>query len=403
MVAYAWGVALFLVGACASIALHEAGHLLAAKAFGMKVRRYFVGYGPTAFSVNRGGAEYGLKWLPFGGFCDIAGMTTSDELKPGESPRAMWRFAAWKRTAVMGSGVVVNFALGFLVLYFMAVSTGLPNIAGTPEVSTVAECVTDARTPEQAANPVCGPGDPAPAKSAGIEVGDEIVSVAGQPIGTYSEAIAVIRRASGPTPVEIRRDGSVRQVSVDVVTVDRPLQQEGRTTVAGAGSIGVNFPLSYDYTPITAVAGAAGFTGDMFVRTWERLVELPQRIPAVVEAIFGGDRDPETPVSVVGMSRIGGEAVQHGLWELFLLLLAGLNFFLGAFNMLPLLPMDGGHIAIIWYERVRDLIRRMRGRAASGPVDYTRLSAVTAVIVLAGGIVMLLTIVADIVNPIRVI
>ena len=121
----------------------------------------------------------------------------------------------------------------------------------------------------------------------------------------------------------------------------------------------------------------------------------------MVNAIFGGERDPNTPVSVVGASRIGGEAVERGLWQLFFLLLASLNFFIGVFNLLPLLPMDGGHIAVVWYERVRDWIRKLRGKAAGGPVDYTKLSAVTMVLVLIGGAVTLLTVTADIVNPIR--
>jgi membrane-associated protease RseP (regulator of RpoE activity) len=120
-----------------------------------------------------------------------------------------------------------------------------------------------------------------------------------------------------------------------------------------------------------------------------------------VKAIFGGERDPNTPVSVVGASRIGGEAVEAGLWSLFLLLLASLNFFVGVFNLLPLLPLDGGHIAVTWYEKVRDWVRRARGLAAGGPVDYTKLSAVAAVLVFLGGAVTLLTVTADIVNPIR--
>jgi len=139
----------------------------------------------------------------------------------------------------------------------------------------------------------------------------------------------------------------------------------------------------------------------MFSETAQRLVEFPERIPAVVTAIFGGERDPNTPVSVVGASRIGGEAVEQGIWVLFFFLLASLNFFIGVFNLLPLLPLDGGHIAVVWYERVRDWIRGLRGKAAGGPVDYTKLSGITMVLVLIGGAVTLLTVTADIVNPIR--
>jgi membrane-associated protease RseP (regulator of RpoE activity) len=159
---------------------------------------------------------------------------------------------------------------------------------------------------------------------------------------------------------------------------------------------------SFDYTAVSAIGGSLSFAGTMFAQTFEKLIEFPQRIPAVVEAIFGGERDPETPVSVVGASRIGGEAVEAGLWQLFLLLLAGLNFFMGVFNLLPLLPMDGGHLAVTWYEHIRNWLRERRGKTAAAPVDYTKLSGITMVLVVIGGAVLLLTVTADIVNPIRI-
>ncbi|UQS23295.1 site-2 protease family protein [Amycolatopsis thermalba] len=403
--AYVFGVVLFALGICVSVALHEAGHMLTAKAFGMKVRRYFVGFGPTVFSFRRGETEYGLKWIPLGGFCDIAGMTALDEVKPDEAPRAMWRFKTWKRTVVMAAGSVTHFILGFVVLYLMAATMGLPNAVGKPQISTVSECVRSATTDEEFANPVCRPGDAAPAKSGGIQPGDEIVSVNGTRTPTYSDVTAAIQQLSGPTRFEVERDGRIVPLTVDVVRVDRPVTDpanpNGPEKVVSVGSIGVTFQRMFEYNAITAIAGAAGFTGDMFVQTWQRLLEFPERIPAVVSSIFGGERDPNTPVSVVGASRIGGEAVEAGLWSLFLLLLASLNFFVGVFNLLPLLPLDGGHIAVIWYERVRDWIRKLRGKAAGGPVDYSKLSAVTVVLVLIGGAVTLLTVTADIVNPIR--
>ncbi|GHF30155.1 Zn-dependent protease [Amycolatopsis deserti] len=404
--AYVFGVVLFALGICVSVALHEAGHMLTAKAFGMKVRRYFVGFGPKVFSFRRGETEYGLKWIPLGGFCDIAGMTALDEVTPDEAPRAMWRFKTWKRTVVMAAGSATHFILGFVVLYLMAATMGLPNaVVGKPAISAVADCVRSATTDEEFANPVCRPGDAAPAKTGGIQPGDEIVSVNGTRTETYSDVTALIQKLSGPTRFEVERDGRIVPLTVDVVRVDRPVPDpanpSGPDKIVSVGSIGVTFPNTLKYNAVTAIGGAATFTGDMFVQTWQRLLEFPERIPAVVSSIFGGERDPNTPVSVVGASRIGGEAVEQGLWSLFLLLLASLNFFVGVFNLLPLLPLDGGHIAIVWYERVRDWIRKLRGKAAGGPVDYSKLSAVTVVLVLIGGAVTLLTVTADIVNPIR--
>ncbi|WP_158891809.1 M50 family metallopeptidase [Amycolatopsis anabasis] len=397
MLAYVFGVVLFALCIGLSVALHEAGHLLSAKAFGMKVRRFFVGYGPTAFSFRRGETEYGLKWIPLGGFCDIAGMTALDELTPDEAPRAMWRFKTWKRTIVLASGALTHFVLGFVVLYLMATTMGLPNTTREPVLASVSNCVQDARTVDQINNPACAPGQVGPAEAAGIRPGDTVVSVAGKPTPTWNDMLAVVQTASGPTPFEVRRGDQTLRLTVDVPQVERPKGDQ----IVRVGAVGVGFASMFQYGPIDALGGAATFAGNMFSQTWQKLIEFPQRIPAVVHSIFGGERDPNTPISVVGASRIGGEAVEAGLWPLFLLLLAGLNFFMGVFNLLPLLPLDGGHIAITWYEKIRDSLRRLRGKAARGPVDYTRLATITMVLVVIGGAVMLLTITADVVNPIR--
>ncbi|HVW43552.1 MAG TPA: site-2 protease family protein [Amycolatopsis sp.] len=406
MLAYIFGVVLFALGICLSVALHEAGHMVTAKAFGMKVRRYFIGFGPKVFSFRRGETEYGLKWIPLGGFCDIAGMTALDEVSPDEAPRAMWRFKTWKRTVVLAAGSVTHFILGFVVLYLMAATMGLPNIAGTPQVSAVSDCVRNAQTDDQFAHPQCQPGDPAPAKQGGLLPGDKVVSVNGKNTPTYLDVTAAVQPLSGPVSFDVERDGKTVPLTLDVVQVDRPVTDaanpQGPEQIVKVGSLGVTFANNFTYNPVSAFGGSGAFTADMFAQTWDRLLQFPERIPAVVHSIFGGERDPNTPVSVVGASRIGGEAVEAGLWSLFLLLLASLNFFVGVFNLLPLLPLDGGHIAVTWYERVRDWARGLRGKAAGGPVDYTKLSAVTMVIVLIGGAVTLLTVTADIVNPIRI-
>ncbi|HVV12525.1 site-2 protease family protein [Amycolatopsis sp.] len=406
MLAYIFGVVLFALGICVSVALHEAGHMVSAKAFGMKVRRYFIGFGPKVFSFRRGETEYGVKWIPLGGFCDIAGMTALDEVTPDEAPRAMWRYKTWKRTIVLAAGSVTHFILGFVVLYLMAVSMGLPNaLIGKAQIATVADCVHNATTDQQVLNPTCQPGDLAPAKQGGLQPGDEIVAVGGTATATYADVTAKIQPMSGPVDFEVKRNGQLVHLTINVAQVERPVTDpnnpQGAPKIVKVGTIGVGFPSYLHYNAWTALGGAGMFTGDMFAQTWDRLLEFPERIPAVVHSIFGGERDPNTPVSVVGASRIGGEAVEAGLWPLFLILLASLNFFIGVFNLLPLLPLDGGHIAVTWYERVRDWVRGLRGKAAGGPVDYTKLSAITMVLVLVGGAVTLLTVTADIVNPIR--
>ncbi|TCO52413.1 M50 family metallopeptidase [Actinocrispum wychmicini] len=386
--AYAFGVILFALCIGLSLGLHEAGHLLTAKAFGMKVRRFFVGYGPKLFSFRRGGTEYGLKAVPLGGFCDIAGMTTLDELTPDEESRAMYRQKAWKRTVVMATGPVSHFLLGFLVLYVMSVTMGLPNTQEKPTIDSVAGCVVD-----DGQN--CAPGQLGPAEAAGIRSGDTVLSVAGKSTPTWADMVTAVRASAGPTPVEVRRGDSTLRFTVDIPRVER--KGAGRV-----GAIGATPAAALAYGPIEAFGATTSYTGQLFAQTWEKLIRFPERVPALVNAIMGGERDPDTPVSVVGASRIGGEAVQAGLWSTFILMVAGLNLFLGVFNLLPLLPMDGGHIAIIFYERIRDWIRKLRGREAAGPVDFSRLATVTLVLVVIGGAFVLLTITADIVNPVRI-
>ena len=168
MLAYIIGVVLFALGICVSVALHEAGHMVTAKAFGMKVRRYFVGFGPTVFSLRRGETEYGLKWIPLGGFCDIAGMTALDEVTPDEAPRAMWRFKTWKRTVVMSAGSVTHFILGFVVLYLMAVTMGLPNLNIADDHAGAVGDVLRPRGHDRGAGartPTCPPGAARPGRS----------------------------------------------------------------------------------------------------------------------------------------------------------------------------------------------------------------------------------------------
>jgi membrane-associated protease RseP (regulator of RpoE activity) len=399
VLAWIFGIILFALGICISVALHEAGHMGAAKMFGMRVRRYFIGFGPTIWSFRRGDTEYGLKAIPAGGFCDIAGMTALDEVTPEEAPRAMWRYSTWKRFVVMVAGSVTHFIIGFIILYLMAITMGLPNLnfdvnAVKPEVGKVNDCVVDKTGQQQSG---CAPGAAAPAKDAGLRPGDRVISVDGTPTRTWKAMVDKVEKLSGPATFVVRRGSETRTLTVDVAQVS--------TGNGKVGAIGVSValpPLENQYGVLDGFGGATTFTGQMFAGVWQGLLAFPEKIPKVIDAIGGGKRDTDTPVSVVGASIIGGDAVKQGLWEMFLLLLATLNFFVGVFNLLPLLPLDGGHIAVLLYEKVRDWLRRLRGLAPGGPVDYAKLSAITMVFVVLGGAVVLLTVTADIVNPIRI-
>lgn len=389
------GVVLFALGIAVSIALHEAGHMYAAKAFGMRVRRYFIGFGPRVFSFQRGETEYGLKLIPAGGFCDIAGMTALDEVTAEEAPRAFFRKPTWQRVVVLSAGSLTHFLIGMILVYALAVTAGLPNLRNTPVVGELS-CAADQVSPTALAD--CTPAVPSPAIAAGLRPGDRLISVAGVPTATWPDAVTAIRAATGPTPVVVERDGQEIPLTVDVARVKR-LDPNGATVAVGA--IGAGQQTVFDYSPLTAVPATVDFTGQMFGNVWQGLLSFPQRIPALWDALGGGVRDENTPVSVVGASIIGGDAAERGLWEYFVLLLALLNFFVGVFNLLPLLPLDGGHIAVNLYERLRDGVRARLGKSKMPPVDYTRLLPLTYFVILVGGAVSLLTLAADIVNPIR--
>jgi membrane-associated protease RseP (regulator of RpoE activity) len=391
------GVVLFAVGIGVCIAFHEAGHMWTARAFGMKVRRYFIGFGPTVFSWRRGETEYGLKAIPAGGFCDIAGMTAMDAVTTEEAPRAFFRKPTWQRVVVLSAGSAAHFIIGMLLLYVLGLSGALPN--DTPVIRAVSDCVQPAQS-TTVAPPPCAAGLPAPAKDAGMRAGDVIVSVNGAPVSTTDEARSAISSQTGTVQVGVERDGKVSTLAIPVapVTITDPTTNAVNRT----GQIGVAFPYyQEDLTALTAVPATLKYTGTMFEQTGKALTQFPERIPSVIAAIGGAEPDMNRPISVVGASIIGGDAADKGLWALFVMLLAVLNFFVGVFNLLPLLPLDGGHIAVNVYERVRDVVRNRLGKAKMPPVDYTKLLPVTYVFVAILGAVSLLTITADIVNPIR--
>jgi membrane-associated protease RseP (regulator of RpoE activity) len=397
------GVLLFALGIGISIALHEAGHMWTARAFGMKVRRYFIGFGPTIWSTNRGGIEYGLKAIPAGGFCDIAGMTALDPVTVDEQPRAFFRKPTWQRVIVLSAGSFAHFCIGVILLFVLALTLGLPN-TGQPLAGELS-CSAPTQDRLTGAVPACRPTDRSPAGEAGVRPGDLFVSVAGIPTPSWSDVVTAVRAQSGPTPVVVERDGQRLTLQVDVVPVQRlaigskPNDPANRLETVGAMGVGLQSPVQY--TAATAIPGTIAFTGHLLDLTWQGLLKFPEKVPTVLKAIAGEPRDPDSPMSVVGASIIGGDAAEQGQWLMFGLLLAALNFFIGVFNLLPLLPLDGGHIAVNLYERVRDFVRGRLGRTKMPPVDYTRLLPITYAFIVVLGAISLLTITADIVNPIR--
>ncbi|CAN5394049.1 M50 family metallopeptidase [soil metagenome] len=402
---FALGIVLFALAILVSVALHECGHMWVARATGMKVRRYFVGFGPTVWSTFRpnklGETEYGLKAVPLGGFCDIAGMTSVEELHPSEQKYAMYRQKTWKRVAVLFAGPAMNFIIGLVLIYGIAVIWGLPNLH-PPTTAIVGQtaCVAPEVTKGQLGD-CTGPG---PAAQAGIQSGDTVVKVGDTPVANFDEMVTAVRELSAPTTFVIERDGRTFDTVVDVTQTQRiTAGDNGTESTIDVGAIGVgaaNFGPT-QHNPLSAIPATFAFTGDLAVELGKSLAKIPTKVGALVDAIGGGERDPETPISVVGASIIGGDTVDAGLWVAFWFFLAQLNFVLGAINLVPLLPFDGGHIAIALFEKIRNMFRTARGRVAAAPVNYLKLMPATYVVLVVVVGYMLLTVTADLVNPIR--
>ena len=400
MVGYFGGVALFALGIMVTIALHEWGHMRSALACGMKVRRFYVGFGPTVVKWNRKGIEYGFKAVPLGGFCDIAGMTAMDEIDEDERPYAMVYKPWWQRIFVLSGGVLMNILVGLVVLYAVAVTAGLPDPDAdyTPTVAKTA-CVPASQIDAQTLSDCTGAG---PAAEAGIRERDRITAVNGEAVASFVDLRAKLYEMPGQTAdLTVERGTEVLHIDVPVTSVTR-MNQAGETVTVGA--IGVTsepVDVMRSYGPLDGIGATVRFSGSMLSATLQGLASFPGKIPGVVASIFGAERDQEGPMSVVGASRVGGELVERSQWTMFLMMLASLNFFLALFNLVPLPPLDGGHIAVVIYEKIRDFIRGLRGIAPGQPADYTKLMPITyvmsAVLLGIGAIV----IIADVVNPVR--
>lgn len=401
MASYLLGVLLFALGIAVTIALHELGHMLTARAFGMRVRRYFIGFGPRLWSITKGHTEYGVAAVPFGGFCEIAGMTSNDEVTAEEAPHAMVNKPWWQRIAVLSGGVAMNILLGLGIIYTVAVAEGIPN-PYADHTATVGEvtCTAD-QDPDTGELQDCrgvGAGG-----RAGIEVGDRIVAVDGQEIENFSELAATVSELPGETVgFTVQRGETLQDVEVTVDEVTR-YTASGEPLTAGAVGL-VNEPVAEpikQFGPGEAMGATFKLTGQMLEATVEGVLGIPAKVPGLVMAIFGGERAEDSPMSVVGASMVGGELAERSLWNMFFMMLASLNLFLALFNLVPLPPLDGGHIAVVLYEKIRDFFRRLRGKGPGPAVNYEKLLPVTyvaaAALITLGGLVL----VADVVNPIR--
>lgn len=417
------GVLVMLVGLGVSIALHELGHILPAKAFGVRVGQYMIGFGPTLWSKRVGETEYGFKALPLGGFISIAGMyppspeadgrkkrvwstlvqdarEQNDETIAEAGERTLYRLATWKRVVVMLGGPFMNLLLA--VAIFSGLLSGLGVMQSTTTVASVSECVVAAG----AERTECEPGDaPTPAAEAGLEPGDTITSVDGTAVSTFDEASAIIReRADSTIPIGIERDGSAQTLKITPILAENEYTNDHGEVVTGeVGFVGFSPTSQRVKQPLWAGAQQAL---DNTVAVGEVIVQLPVKLYDVAVDLFTGqDRDPDGPISVIGVGRIAGEvaATEAPIVDraAFLLnILGAVNIALMMFNLIPLLPLDGGHVAVALWDGIKRLFAKLTGRADPKPADATRLVPVTLVVVVLMIGMGALLFAADIFNPI---
>ena len=415
---------LFFALIMVSIALHEIGHLVTAKIFGVKVTQYFVGFGRTIWSRKRGETEYGFKLFLLGGYVRLVGMYPPEkqsdkpkgwltrladrarsyeyeEITPADDGRLFHQKPVWQKVIVMLGGPAMNLLLAFLIFLGINLFHGTWQL--TLNVTVVNDCVIPAgRTPA-----TCQDGDPqTPAKQAGVMVGDKVVAFNGHRVSTWDELTDLIRaNRDGAATLTVERDGRTMELPTVNTIIQSVPDRLDPTSRVEAGFLGVS--------PSRELVrgGVIETAGQMWNITRMSLVALasfPVRVWNVgVGLATGAERDINSPISVVGASRVAGEiAVADSVpiqdrvasW---LSLLGSVNLFVALLNLVPLLPLDGGHIAGALYEALRRGLARLRGKSDPGPVDTAKMLPVAYLVggfLLIGGVVLIL---ADIISPIK--
>ena len=442
---YFLGVLFVALGISVSIALHELGHFLPAKKFGVKVTQYMIGFGPTIWSRKRGETEYGLKAVPLGGYIRMIGMfppkagadpsmlrgsstgrfsqlmdqarqDSMEQVQPGDEDRVFYKLSAPRKLVVMLGGPTMNLVIAAVLLGGIFMFNGIPQL--TNRVDSVSQCVQTVPADGKAAA-ACSPSDPqAPANLAGIRPGDRIVSIAGQPVNSWDDLRTLVRPNGGrQVAIVVERDGK-RQSMVatpalnSVPRVDAQgalvLGPDGKAIIDRVGYMGFSGTWEIVKQPPTAVPALIG--GEV-ARTAGVVIRIPQKMVGIAQAAFGdGARDPSL-MSVVGVGRVAGEVTDgqiKGVAEsgaskfVFLISLIGsLNIALFVFNLIPLLPLDGGHAAGALWEGLKRQVARLRGRPNPGYVDVARMLPVAYAMAIALISMSALLMYADVVNPVK--
>ena len=423
---YLAGIVFIIFGLAISIGLHELGHLIPAKAFGVKVTKYMIGFGPTLFSRKKGETEYGVKAIPLGGYIAMLGMyppakkpetktgffpdmiaqarlAHSEEETPKDKNRKFYQLTVGKRMIIMLGGPFMNLVLG--VLLTVIALSGFGVYQSSLKIEAVSVCLDSSKTS-------CSASEQTPAHLAGLKAGDEIVAVAGKPAEDWVQ----IRQLLTDTPTaefEVRRAGDIVALTVTAVIQQRPQfddlgnpirDESGDVVTAPQPFLGVF--LTPERIPVS-IGTSLEASGNVMLQIGQLILQLPQKVFEVTASTLGyGERDPNGPISIVGIGAIAGEVAASDRAEFSdkfatgISILGSLNFALFVFNMLPLLPLDGGHVAGGVYESIKRGAYKVLGKKDPGPADTALLMPLTWVVFIALIAVSLLLIVADLINPI---
>jgi membrane-associated protease RseP (regulator of RpoE activity) len=375
-----WDVAVVLAIAL-MIVLHELGHYLTAKWAGMKVTEFFVGFGPRIWSVRRGETEYGLKAIPAGAYVKIIGMSNLEEVDPADADRTYLSKPYWRRLSVAVAGSTMHFLLAFVLIFSAFAFAGSKDFdAHDWKIATVS----------------------GPAAKAGLQAGDQVVSVDGRQFRTFDAMSQALRQKPGEAiDVVVRRDGELR-------TIHATLAERRPDTHEHVGYLGVSgdFP-TVRTNPLTAVGDSVRAMGTATKETFTGLGRLfsPSGVSNYVDTLTDSAKDSgdgtgvgtatDRPTSVVGIVQVGSQAAKDGIADLLALLFV-VNMFIGIFNLTPLLPFDGGHVVIATYEKVRSMISGRRYQA-----DVAKLMPLTYAVVLVLAFLFITTIYLDVFQPIH--
>jgi membrane-associated protease RseP (regulator of RpoE activity) len=373
------GILAFIVALLFSVMVHEFGHYITARKYGMWVSEFFVGFGKRIWSVQRGETEFGVKAIPAGGYCKIEGMSPSDELPESQEERAFYKASSAEKLVVLGAGSFLHFVLGFVLLFTLFAGIGTNQVL--PVINEV--------VPNSAA------------QAAGIQAGDEVVSINGKRVTEWYKDVEVIRQSQGAElTLVLSRNGEEITVNASARLTD--IDGTKRYVLGIVNDVGLERS-----GVLVSIKNSATVTQGFLVESVKSLGKLPEKIPALWGAtVRGEERDANGLVGVVGVARVSGEAVGSDKLTpmerlaTFVLIVASLNIFVGVFNLLPILPLDGGHMAVAIADSIRAFFARLRGRPRPAPIDVTVLTPITMVVFVVLATLTLLLLVADVINPV---